>query len=85
MLKRLLVVAVLLAVPVATRAQRPRPTFLGVVDDRGRLTPIAVDDGSAWWNRWPWAAGSDEIRNMPVPPSVEMVPAEWLPPGLERF
>jgi len=55
-----------------------------VVDDHGRLTPIAVYDGSDWWNRWPWQAESDEIRNLPLPVSLASIPAAWLPPGV-RF
>jgi hypothetical protein len=82
-LTRLVVVAVLLAVPVATRAQRPQPTFLGIVDKDGLLTPIAVYDGSAWWNRWPWAAETEEVRSLPVPSSLASIPADWLPPSLK--
>ena len=81
MLTRLLVVALLLTMPASTRAQL-QPTFLGVVDGRGQLTPIAVYDGATWWNRWPWAAESEEVRNLPLPPSLAAIPADWLPPGV---
>jgi hypothetical protein len=78
---RLLIVGALLAVPVSTGAQQPHATFLGVVDEQGRLTPIAVYDGTTWWNRWPWAAESEEVRKLPLPPSLAAIPADWLPPG----
>jgi hypothetical protein len=80
---RLSVVALLLlAVPVSTRAQRPQPTFLAVVDAQGRLTPIAVYDGTTWWNRWPFAGETNLDRPLPLPPSIAAIPADWLPPGL---
>jgi hypothetical protein len=44
--------------------------------------PIAVYDGSEWWNRWPWAAEGDEVRALPVPATLARIPPEWLPPGL---
>lgn len=78
----LLVVAALLAVPLSTDGQPPQATFLAVVDEHGRLTPIAVYDGTTWWNRWPWAAESEKVRNLPLPPSLAAIPADWLPPGL---
>jgi len=80
-LTRLLAVAALLMVTVPTGAQRFQPTFLGVVDEHGQLTPLAVYDGAAWWNRWPRAAESQEIRDLPLPESLAAIPADWLPPG----
>jgi len=74
--------AAVLTVPLSTQAQRPNATFLGVLDDQGRLTPIAVYDGSHWWNRWPWAAESEEVRRLPLPRSLSAIPADWLPPGV---
>jgi hypothetical protein len=59
----------------------PRATFVGVVGSDGALTPIAVFDGRDWWNAWPWATESDEVKALPVPPSLEAIPADWLPPG----
>ena len=79
---RFLVVVLLLAIPIQTRAQRPQPTFLAVVDGQGRLTPIAVYDGATWWNRWPLAGESNLDRPLPLPPSIAAIPADWLPPGL---
>lgn len=74
--------AVLLGFGTPVRTEQLRPTFLGVVGADGALTPIAVFDGRDWWNAWPWAAESDEVKTLPVPSSLEAIPAEWLPPGL---
>jgi hypothetical protein len=78
--KAALTVIALSILVAATRAEPP-PTFLGVLDDQGRLTPIAVYDGTSWWNRWPWAGESEEVRGLPLPPSLSTIPADWLPPG----
>jgi hypothetical protein len=59
----------------------PRATFVGVIGSDGALTPIAVFDGRDWWNAWPWAAESDEVKALPVPSSLDMIPSDWLPPG----
>jgi hypothetical protein len=63
-------------------AAAAQPTFVSVVDDNGLMTPIAVFDGATWWNRWPMELESDAIRTMPVPKSLALIPADWLPPGL---
>ena len=82
MFTRLIVVALLLSLPASVRTQPPQPTFLAVVDGEGRLTPIAVYDGTTWWNRWPWAGATNLDRELPLPRSMAAIPAEWLPPGL---
>ena len=82
-------IAICLAV-AAARSEQPAhagraptvPTFLGIVRADGLLVPIAVYDGRDWWNRWPWAAESEAVKALPIPPTVADVPAEWLPPGL---
>jgi hypothetical protein len=81
----LFVVAAVLTVPLSTTAQRPKATFLGVLDDQGRLTPIAVYDGSHWWNRWPWAPESEEVRD-PRPGEWVEIKGPWSsrPNGRER-
>ena len=79
---RLSVLALLLSLPVSTPAQQLQPTFLAVVDGQGLLTPIAVYDGTTWWNRWPWASQGEGVRSLPLPPSLAAVPADWLPPGV---
>jgi hypothetical protein len=73
----LVAVSLLLASP---RAERSQPTWVAVVNGDGELTPI-VYDGSTWWNRWPWGAESEEIRNLPVPRSLASIPKDWLPPN----
>jgi len=60
----------------------PGGTFVGVLGGDGALTPIAVFNGHDWWNAWPWAAESDELKALPVPSSLDAIPADWLPPGL---
>lgn len=83
MILRTIAFAVALATAVAAIAeQSPQPTFLGVVDEQGLMTPIAVHDGHSWWNRWPWGADRDDVRALRVPRSLTSIPAEWLPPGL---
>src|SRR5215831_6308245 len=82
MTKAALLLVALWAAVASLPAAAPSPTFLGVVDDHGRLTPIAVYDGSEWWNRWPWASQSAEIRALPIPASLAGIPPEWLPPGI---
>jgi hypothetical protein len=60
----------------------PPATFVGVLGGDGALTPIAVFDGHDWWNAWPWGAESDEVKALPVPSSLDAIPADWLPPAL---
>ena len=76
------VLALLVAASVATHGQQPQPTFLGILDGHGRLTPIAVYDGGTWWNRWPWAGATNLVSDLPLPRSLAAIPPEWLPPGL---
>src|SRR5215218_1910542 len=76
------VCAVLLSRGAPALTARPRATFLGVLGGDGALTPIAVFDGHDWWNAWPWAAEGDEVKALPVPSSLDVIPADWLPPGL---
>jgi hypothetical protein len=82
--RHLIRLSTILAVLVVLLGAAPpvQPTFLGVVTDDGLLTPVAVFDGHDWWNRWPWGAESEEIRALPLPRSLDAIPAEWLPPGL---
>jgi hypothetical protein len=65
-----------------TAFQHTTPTFVAVVDTDGLLTPIAVYDGHEWWNRWPWGVESDEIKALPLPPSLADIPGDWLPEGI---
>ena len=67
---------------VTATEQKQEPTYLGVVRGDGILVPIAIYDGETWWNRWPWAAQSEEIRHLTVPATVREIPADWLPPGI---
>jgi hypothetical protein len=76
------VCAVLLSRVAPALTAPPRATFVGVLGGDGALTPIAVFDGHDWWNAWPWAAESDEVKALPVPSSLDAIPADWLPPGL---
>jgi hypothetical protein len=66
----LLLVAALMGAPAAQQ-----PTFLGVIDPKGLLTPIAAYGGGDWWNRLPWQPESDPIRLSP-PPSLAAIPDE---------
>src|SRR4051794_5922032 len=66
----------------AGTSQPPPATFVGVVGSDGALTPIAIFDAHEWWNPWPWAAESDEIKTLPLPPAIDAIPSDWLPPGV---
>jgi poly(3-hydroxybutyrate) depolymerase len=46
-LTALFAAAAFLVTPAPTGAQSAQPTFLGVVDEHGQLTPIAVYDGAS--------------------------------------
>jgi hypothetical protein len=74
--------AVLLSRAAPAVTAPPPATFVGVLGGDGALTSIAVFDGHDWWNAWPWAAESDEVKALPVPSSLDTIPADWLPPGL---
>jgi len=73
--------ALLLSDAIPALPAAPRATFVGVIGSDGALTPIAVFDGRDWWNAWPWAAESDEVKALPVPSSLDAIPSDWLPPG----
>jgi hypothetical protein len=57
-------------------------TFISVLRADGALVPFAIFDGREWWNRWPWATESDEIRSIEVPATLADVPSDWLPPNV---
>ena len=66
-------------------AEQPRrtPVFVGVLRADGLLVPIAIHDGTEWWNRWPFSYESDEsIARVTLPSSVDRIPSDWLPPGV---
>ena len=71
----------LLTLAVGLYAEVATPTFLAAVSREGSLIPIATFDGREWWNRWPWGGDRDEIRSLPIPPSLEAIPGDWLPPA----
>ena len=75
------VTAALAVINITAGSQERERTFLGVMRQDGLLIPIAIYDGQEWWNRWPWAAESDEIKALPIPASLEDIPQDWLPPG----
>jgi hypothetical protein len=56
-------------------------TFLAIVRTDGALVPIAIFDGREWWNRWPWAEESGDVKSLKVPATLETIPDEWLPAG----
>lgn len=69
------------AVARVSAARQPlRRTFLAVMTHDGLMIPVAIYDGRDWWNRWPWAAESDEIKTLPVPQTIDAIPASWLAP-----
>jgi hypothetical protein len=57
-------------------------TFLAVARADGALVPIAISDGQEWWNRWPWAVESDEVKALPVPATLDKISDDWLPAGV---
>lgn len=73
--------ATLSATDVATQNKGITATFVAAVRPDSLMVPIAVFDGSEWWNPWPISYEADEsIRRLAVPRTLHEIPAEWLPP-----
>ena len=83
MKKRLGPVALtLLLSGIALDSQARLPTFIAIVREDGGLVPIAIFDGREWWNRWPWSEEDGPASKVPVPESLDAIPADWLPPAI---
>jgi hypothetical protein len=67
---------------IALDSQARLPTFIGIVREDGGLVPIAIFDGREWWNRWPWSEEDGSASKVPVPESLDAIPADWLPSGV---
>lgn len=65
---------------VSARVARP-PLLVAIVRMDGLLVPIAVHDGTEWWNAWPFAS-NDKVSAILLPGSVSDMPKDWLPPSV---
>jgi hypothetical protein len=72
----LLVVMAAGAMSMTTAAQPPSvETLLGIVDERGVLTPVIRFDGIHWRNTWP--EPDQKIADVTLPSSLAAIPRAW--------
>ena len=50
-------------------------TLLGIVDERGLLTPVVSFDGIQWRNRWP--EPDQKLADVRLPSSLATIPRAW--------
>jgi hypothetical protein len=68
---------VLLLVTAVTPAAQPASveTLLGIVDERGLLSPVISFDGVEWRNRWP--EPDQKVADIRLPSSLATIPRAW--------
>jgi hypothetical protein len=72
----LLLVLVMPASPrVAVAMQESVETLLGIIDERGLLTPVVSFDGVQWRSRWP--EPDQKLADVTLPSSLAAVPRAW--------
>jgi hypothetical protein len=69
--------------PLFAQPADPAALFVAVLRGDGLLLPVATYAQGTWWNRWPFsgAASNQEVKDVSVPPTLDRLPADWLPPG----
>lgn len=67
---------VLVFASVTSAAQPPSvETLLGIVDERGLLTPVVSFDGVHWRNSWP--EPDQRVADVALPSSLAAIPRAW--------